>query len=142
MIYFIDIPKLTLNQSDIISWLNRLATEFNVSIDQLQYNFVDENSLLKMNQEFLKHDTHTDIITFSYRDDATIEAEIYISIDRMLENAKLNHETAENELLRLLSHGFIHCVGYNDHTEEEKLAMRTQENRCIEMFHVKQMKNV
>lgn len=142
MIYFIDIPKLTLNQSDIISWLNRLATEFNVSIDQLQYNFVDENSLLKMNQEFLKHDTHTDIITFSYRDDATIEAEIYISIDRMLENAKLNHETVENELLRLLSHGLLHCIGHNDHTEEEKSAMRTQENRCIEMFHVKQMKNV
>lgn len=142
MIYFIDIPKLTLNQSDIICWLNRLATEFNVSIDQLQYNFVDENSLLKMNQEFLKHDTHTDIITFSYRDDATIEAEIYISIDRMLENAKLNHETVENELLRLLSHGFLHCIGHNDHTEEEKSAMRTQENRCIEMFHVKQMKNV
>ena len=105
MIYFNDIPKLSLIQSDLISWLNRLAIEFNVSIDQLQYNFVDENSLLKMNQEFLKHDTHTDIITFSYRDAAAIEAEIYISIDRMLENAKLNHETVENELLRLLSHG-------------------------------------
>ncbi len=142
MIYFNDIPKLSLNQSDLISWLNSLAIEFNVSITQLHYNFVNEKSLLKMNQDYLNHDTHTDIITFSYRDDAVIEAEIYISIDRMLENAKINHEKTENELLRLTSHGFLHCIGYNDHTEEEKEAMRAQENRCIEMFHVKQMKNV
>ncbi len=142
MIYFNDIPKLSLNQSDLTSWLNTLAIEFNVSITQLLFNFVDEKSLLKMNQDYLKHDTHTDIITFSYSDDAVIEAEIYISIDRMLENAKINHETTENEFLRLISHGFLHCVGLNDHTDEEKANMREQENRCIEMFHVKQRKYV
>ena len=139
MIYFNDIPTLSLSQSDLSNWLKRLALEFNVSIMQLHYNFVDEHSLLKINQDYLNHDTHTDIITFSYRDDAIIEAEIYISIDRMLENALINKETAENEFLRLISHGFLHCVGYNDHTKDEKAVMRSQENRCIEMFHVKQI---
>ena len=60
----------------------------------------------------------------------------------MLENAIINKQTTENEFLRLISHAFLHCVGYNDHTEEEKAAMRAQENRCIEMFHVKQRKHV
>lgn len=95
-----------------------------------------------MNQNYLKHDTHTDIITFSYVAIPSVEAEIFISIDRMRENATLHSESVENEMLRLLSHGFLHCVGYNDGTEEEKLIMKEEENRCINMFHVKQEKNV
>ena len=142
MIYFNNKPQLALTSSSLSNWLKALASDFKVSISTLQYNFVDENTLLQMNQKYLQHDTHTDIITFSYGSPVVVDAEIYISIDRMLENAIINKQTTENEFLRLISHGFLHCVGFNDHTDEEKANMREQENRCIEMFHVKQRKHV
>ena len=88
------------------------------------------------------HDTHTDIITFSYASTSTIEAEIFISTDRMCENASLHGETTENEMIRLLSHGFLHTIGFKDSNSEEKSQMTTEENRCINMFHVKQEKDV
>ncbi|MGB0367119.1 MAG: rRNA maturation RNase YbeY [Flavobacteriaceae bacterium] len=122
--------------------MRRLAAFYKVEIKALHYNFVDESFLLKMNKDFLNHDTHTDIITFSYAPVPTVEAEIYISNDRMRENAILFNEPIENELLRLLSHGFLHCIGYNDSKNEEKSLMSVQENKCIKMFHVKQDNDV
>lgn len=142
MIYFNNIPSDTPNTLYLSQWLRTLAAAYNAKIRTLHYNFVTEGILLKMNQDYLQHDTHTDIITFSYDTFPCIEAEIYISVDRMLENALLHGETIENELLRLLSHGFLHCLGYNDRTKEEKLIMSAEENKCINMFHVKQEKDV
>ena len=142
MIYFNNIPNQYLSAAVLTPWLESLAYFYSVKINNLHYNFVNESALLKMNQNYLKHDTHTDIITFSYVAIPSVEAEIFISIDRMRENATLHSESIENEMLRLLSHGFLHCVGYNDGTEEEKLIMKQEENRCINMFHVKQEKNV
>ena len=142
MIYFNNIPNQYLSAAVLIPWLESLAYFYRVKINNLHYNFVNESVLLKMNQNYLNHDTHTDIITFSYVAIPSVEAEIFISIDRMRENATLHSESIENEMLRLLSHGFLHCVGYNDVTEEEKLIMKEEEERCINMFHVKQEKNV
>ena len=142
MIYFNNIPSHTPDTLSLSQWLRKLATAYNAKIRTLHYNFVTEATLLKMNQDYLQHDTHTDIITFSYDSFPCVEAEIYISTDRMLENANLHAETFENELLRLLSHGFLHCLGYNDSTKEEKLMMSAEENKCINMFHVKQEKDV
>lgn len=142
MIYFYNIPKNLPSTLSLSKWLSSVAASYKVNIKTLQYNFVSESELLKMNQDYLQHDTHTDIITFSYDSFPCVEAEIYISIDRMLENANLHRETVENELLRLLSHGFLHCLGYNDSTKEEKLMMSAEENKCINMFHVKQEKDV
>lgn len=142
MIVFNHIPIKALSSLSLIDWISGLASYYNVEIKRLQYNFVEESTLLKINQDHLKHDTHTDIITFSYASTPTIEAEIYISIDRMSENATIHGETTENEMIRLLSHGFLHAIGYKDNSHEEKSQMTTEENRCINMFHVKQQKNV
>ena len=142
MIYFNNIPSDSPNTHYLSQWLRTLEGTYNAKIKTLHYNFVAEDIMLKMNQDFLQHDTHTDIITFSYASFPYVEAEIYISIDRMLENANLHGETVDNELLRLLSHGFLHCLGYNDRTKEEKLIMSAEENKCINMFHVKQEKDV
>lgn len=142
MIYFNNIPSVFHSTQPLIEWLRRLAAFYKVEIKALHYNFVDESFLLKMNKDFLNHDTHTDIITFSYAPVPTVEAEIYISNDRMRENAILFNEPIENELLRLLSHGFLHCIGYNDSKNEEKSLMSVQENKCIKMFHVKQDNDV
>lgn len=94
-----------------------------------------------MNQDYLDHNTHTDIITFSYHT-MPLEAEVFISSPRMIENAKEFRQTIENEMIRLISHGFLHAIGYHDKTKEEKSIMTQEEDRCIKMFHVKQMKNV
>lgn len=142
MIYFYNIPANLPSTLSLSKWLSLVAASYKVNIKTLQYNFVSESELLKMNQDYLQHDTHTDIITFSYATIPTVEAEIYISIDRMRENAVINGETFENELLRLLSHGFLHSMGYNDASIEEKAEMSTEENKCIKMFHVKQKKDV
>ena len=98
--------------------------------------------MLELNQTHLDHDTHTDIITFNYGGNTTITAEIYISSDQCEENAQLFKVSVENETLRLMSHGFLHCIGYNDKNEEDKKQMREEENHCIELFHVKHKENV
>ena len=82
--------------------------------------------MLELNQTHLDHDTHTDIITFDYGDSTSISAEIYISTDQCEENAQIFNVSIENETLRLISHGFLHCIGYNDKNEEEKNQMRNK----------------
>ena len=142
MIYFNNIPDDHFSDVVLSNWLKALAASYGVKINNLQYNFVSESILLQMNQDYLKHDNHTDIITFSYVAAPAVEAEIFISIDRMRENAILHHERLENEMIRLLSHGFLHSIGYKDASKEEKSLMTAEENRCIKMFHVKQEKDV
>jgi rRNA maturation RNase YbeY len=95
-----------------------------------------------MNQEYLNHDTHTDIITFDYSSQKTLSAEIFISMWAIRQSAKDENQTTENETLRVISHGVLHCMGLNDKKREEKAMMRKSENRFIELFHVKQKKYV
>lgn len=142
MIYFNNIPDDHFSDAILANWLKALAVSYGVKINILHYNFVSESILLQINQDYLKHDTHTDIITFSYCVTPAVESEIFISIDRMRENAISHHETIDNEMLRLLAHGFLHSIGYKDENNEEKSRMTVEENRCINMFHVKQEKDV
>ena len=142
MIYFNNIPDDHFSDVILANWLKALAVSYGVKINILHYNFVSESILLQINQDYLKHDTHTDIITFSYCVTPAVESEIFISIDRMRENAISHHETIDNEMLRLLAHGFLHSIGYKDANNEEKSRMTVEENRCINMFHVKQEKDV
>ena len=113
-----------------------------VTIQQLHYSFVSKERMLELNQIHLDHDTHTDIITFDYGESSSIVAEIYISSVQCEENAQLFNVSVENETLRLISHGFLHCIGYNDKNEQEKKQMSKEENHCIELFHVKHRENV
>ena len=140
MIVFYNLPN-RLERKHLTDWLSELALIYEVSIKSLAYNYVTEAALLDLNQTFLQHDTLTDIITFAYVSNP-VEAEIYIGTVRMEENAKLYNQPIEIEMLRLIAHGFLHCIGYKDKTEAEKSLMRKQEERCIELFHVKHKKNV
>ena len=135
-------PKELPSKDSLLSWLTLCAKYYKVELSEVMYNFVSKEEMLVLNQKHLNHDTHTDIITFSYTSFPVISAEIYISTEQCRENASLNHTTTENELLRLISHGFLHAVGYNDKTEAEKHQMTAEENRCIDMFHVKHQTHV
>lgn len=90
-------------------------------IESLQYIFVDDEKLLEINQQFLQHNTYTDIITFNLNEhNQSINGEIYISIDRIKENAQKFEVDFLNELLRVMAHGFLHLIGFNDKKKSEK----------------------
>ena len=100
-----------------------------VDFKTLSYIFCTDEFLLKLNQEYLNHDTLTDILTFTLSDaDLPIVSEIYISIERIIENAEIVDTAVINELYRVMIHGILHLCGFNDHSKAEKSAMRQREN--------------
>ncbi|MEK9603718.1 MAG: rRNA maturation RNase YbeY [Flavobacteriaceae bacterium] len=137
MIKFSHDNFLMFSEGALREWLLDLAKREGFQIRHMEYNFVDAHKMLSLNQEYLNHDTHTDIITFDYSTNKQIEAEVYISQPALLENAELNTQTPEKEALRLLSHALLHCVGYNDKSDEDKLVMRSKEEEYMNLFHVK-----
>lgn len=102
---------------------------------QLTYIFCSDEYLLQMNQQFLKHNTFTDIITFDLSENKNdLVGEIYISIDRVTENAEKFGTTYTNELHRVIFHGALHLCGFKDKTEADQQAMRRNENLCLKNY--------
>jgi len=107
----------------------------------INYIFCSDEYLLDINRKFLKHDYYTDIITFSLSEsENTLESEIYISIDRVKENAKTLSVEFEDELLRVMFHGVLHLLGHKDKTKAQKAAMRKLENKWIKGFKSNQLR--
>jgi len=111
-----------------------------LDLDSLSIHLVSDEALLKINIEYLNHDYYTDIITFDLRDETSSDAEIFISIDRVKENADTNELPFEQELLRVAIHGMLHLSGINDKTGSEKAEMRKLEEKYLQkLFHVKRI---
>lgn len=121
-----------------INWINAIASSEGKTIGALSYVFCSDDYLLEINKQFLNHDLFTDIITFDYCQDGLINGEIYISTDRVGDNAVVFKVPFSNELLRVMAHGLLHLIGYGDKTESEERLMRKKESEKIDMFHVKQ----
>ena len=119
------------NVEKIKSWIISSAQKENKKIDELNFIFCSDNYLHKINLEYLKHDTYTDIITFDYSAANVISGDIYISIDRIKENAKKFKQTTEKELLRVIIHGVLHLIGYKDKSPKEKSLMRAKEDAYL-----------
>ncbi|PPK96686.1 rRNA maturation RNase YbeY [Nonlabens xylanidelens] len=119
-------------------WLESIVISEGKTIGELSFVFCSDEYLLKINQDHLDHDTYTDIITFDYCLDGLINGEVYISTDRVKENAVSFRESEINELHRVMAHGVLHLCGYGDKSDEEARIMREKENEKIVMFHVKQ----
>ncbi|WP_421977568.1 rRNA maturation RNase YbeY [Roseivirga seohaensis] len=130
-----DIDFTLKTEDQIIAWLKRIAETENSSIEEISYVFCSDDYLLKINQEYLDHDYYTDIITFDNRDNPKdpIESDIFISIDRVTENASDQNVSFELELKRVLAHGLLHLIGYNDKTEEEQQLMREKEEAYLSL---------
>ena len=114
--------------------IKAIAEEESREVGDISFVFCDDNYLLKINKEFLDHDTYTDIITFDYSVGNEIISEIYVSTDRVEENAKKYKQTFENEIHRVMIHGVLHLCGYNDKLAEEKQIMRDKENHYLSLF--------
>ena len=103
-------------------------------IGDITFVFCDDNYLHKINLEFLDHDTYTDIITFDYSVGNEVISEVYISVDRVAENAKKYSQTFENEIHRVMIHGVLHLCGYKDKLTEDKQIMRDKENHYLSLL--------
>ena len=123
-------------ESGYSDWINRIFKMEGAVLDQLDYVFCSDDYLFKVNVEYLNHNTYTDIITFDYSVDERITGDIFISIDRVRENAMAFDVEFISELRRVMSHGVLHLLGYNDKSDEERDIMRSMENKMIELFHV------
>ena len=126
------------NEEAVASWLSAVITSESKSEGEINYIFCDDEYLHKINLEYLNHDTLTDIISFDYTMGNEISGDIFVSIERVLDNAKDYNTLFEDELKRVLVHGVLHYCGYKDKSEEDELLMRSKEEEKIKMFHVEQ----
>jgi len=117
-------------------WVNRIVSKNGAILGPLQYIFVDDEYLFETNKQYLAHETYTDIITFDYSDKSGISGDIFISIERVKENADQYNCAFETELLRVIAHGVLHLLGFKDKKEDEAKLMRLKEDECIKLFHV------
>jgi probable rRNA maturation factor len=116
-------------------WLKTTSESEGYEINELNYIFCSDEYLLEINKQYLDHDYFTDIITFdNSEEDNKLEGDIYVSIDRVRENAATFHVDFETELRRVLVHGLLHLTGYGDADEEQKSLMRAKENQYLTLF--------
>ena len=116
------------DDESITKWLKDAISTEDKELGEINYIFCDDQYLLKKNQEYLQHDTFTDIITFDYTEENRLSADIFISIERVKENAINFAVPFETELRRVIIHGVLHLVGYKDKSEEDAETMRSKEN--------------
>jgi rRNA maturation RNase YbeY len=116
------------NEVSISKWLKDSIANENKELGEINYIFCEDNYLLKKNQEYLNHNTLTDIITFDYSEGNKLSADIFISVERVKENAVIFAVSFEQELKRVIIHGILHLMGYKDKSEEESKIMRSKED--------------
>ncbi len=118
----------------IIDWINKTVLEEKKQLGDISYIFCSDKYLLNINKQYLNHDYFTDIVTFDYTEDNSISGDIFISIDTIEENRKKFKTTFDNELHRVIIHGILHLVGYNDKTDEEQKVMTEKENYYLSIL--------
>ena len=125
----IEMPLL--DERKVTRWIRAVAADYGFAIGKINYVFCDDERELEVNRQFLGHDYYTDIITFDYSTAATLNGDIFISLDTVRSNAEQLGIAFENELLRILIHGVLHLTGQGDKTPETKAQMTEKENRAL-----------
>jgi rRNA maturation RNase YbeY len=131
MIYYnnIDSKYIIKEKRKLTNWIKLCINEENKTLDTISFNFCTDEYILQLNNDSLQHDYYTDIITFELNDkNKPIEGDIYISIDRVKDNAKTLNTLFTTELHRVLIHGVLHLCGYKDKSKKEELLIREKEN--------------
>ena len=131
---FIDIEIPGFNSEFFVLTASELLTKEGYNLGEISVVFCSDDYLLDMNTQYLNHDYYTDIITFDYSDDKIVSGDLFISFDRVKENAIIYAVPTIYELCRVIYHGILHLCGYNDKSEEEKITMRGKENEYLDLF--------
>lgn len=121
-------------------WVERIIVSEGKSLGELNYIFCDDAYLHEINMQYLNHDTLTDIISFDYTEGVIISGDIFVSVERVTENAQEFGITFAEELTRVMAHGVLHYCGFRDKTEKDAALMRQKEEEKIAMFHVEHSK--
>ncbi len=121
-------------ESTLSDWIERVVTLYNFTVGEINYIFCDDAYLLALNKQFLSHDTLTDIISFDDTIGKLVNGDVFISIERVRENAIGYNVSFEEELYRVMIHGILHYLGFKDKTDNEKEVMRNAENNAISLL--------
>tara|TARA_B100000963_G_scaffold149569_1_gene130347 strand:+ start:14780 stop:15184 length:405 start_codon:yes stop_codon:yes gene_type:complete len=129
---FIEAEKIDLNSTK--NWIKKIILSEKKFLGDIIFVFCNDQFLLKKNIKYLNHDTLTDVISFDYSNESEINGDILISIERVKENAKLYNQTFSTELNRVMAHGLLHLLGYNDKSKEEAKIMKSKENYYLSIL--------
>ena len=133
-IVFEDVAVFSLEDSSILDWCTKVSLQEDKELGDVTIIFCSDDYLLEVNREHLDHDYYTDIITFDYSVFPIVSGDLFISVDRVKENATDFNVSFEHELHRVIIHGFLHLCGYFDKTNEDELLMRSKENQALSLI--------
>jgi len=119
------------------AWIKEFVSNHDKIVGELAFVFCSDEKILEVNQNFLQHDYYTDIITFDYCEGDFVSGDIFISVERVQENATAHQVEYNNELLRVIAHGVLHLIGFQDKDTKEKVKMIRNEDLCISLFFTK-----
>ena len=131
----LDVEMPPIDPQRVKTWIGEVVAKYDKTIGELYYYFCSDDKLLEINRERLGHDFYTDIVTFPLTDCETVlSSEFCISVDRIKENAVTFGRSYESELHRVIIHGVLHLIGFDDHTDEDEKMMRVKEEECLQML--------
>lgn len=123
------------NSRKIKNWISTIIKKYNRKVGDINFIFCSDQYLLQINNKYLNHNYFTDIITFNYNDDSFISSDIYISIETVKLNATEYKVSFENELKRVMIHGILHLLEFDDKTEAQKIEIRQKEDDALNIFN-------
>lgn len=129
-----DVRKPSINYSLLKKIIKNQILEGNLKLGVINYIFCSDDHLLTINKEFLQHDYYTDVITFDYTLKGVVSGDVFISVDRVINNAESYRENVDSELVRVIMHGLLHLLGYNDKSPGEVVVMRGKESMLIDKY--------
>ena len=133
----LDVDMPTIDQQRTKAWIEKVAQGYGKPIGELYYYFCSDDQLLDINKQRLGHDFYTDIVTFPLNDCETVlSSEFCISVDRIKENAATFSRSYESELHRVIIHGVLHLIGFDDHTDEDEQLMREKEEEALKLLFI------
>ena len=123
--------SFSINEELVVKWLNESVRPLGFVIGELSFIFCSDEYLKEINVKYLNHDFFTDVITFDYSKEKLLFGDVYVSTDRVKENAKTYNSSFNKELFRVIIHGVLHLCGFNDKTKKEKTLIRSKENEAL-----------
>jgi len=131
---FEDISKFSISDNSISNWVEHIVSLENKIAGEVCFILCSDEYLLKINQQYLKHNYYTDVITFDYSESSIISGDIFISIDRVRDNSNNLQIPFNKEFQRIIIHGVLHLLGLGDKSESEKIIMTSKEDDCLKLY--------
>lgn len=137
----IDVKMPEISHRETTKWVRAVAASYGKRVGEVAYVFCNDDKILEVNRQYLKHDYFTDIITFDYCEGDMLSGDLFISLDTVCTNAELFHKTYDDELHRVIIHGILHLVGINDKGPGEREIMEAAENKALDLLQKLRQEN-